>query len=405
MTGARPRQRGAVGYREARAHALIAAVGLWIWAIGGTLAGDGYRNLAGQLVGGDFIQLYTLGHVAFDGAYPALDAADALHARQVELLPASDPEFYFPVYPPQAALVFAPLARLPYAVALGIWTFLLVLAYAGIVWRTWQSVRDVLPDPVFVAAAAAAFPPFVNLVLFGQTTLFPLLGFFLGWLALERGRPIYAGAALTLLAIKPQFGLALGAVVILTGQWRILAGALLGFAVQASAVIVLMGEKTIATYAGNVLGFARIEPLLEPKPWQMHSLRSLTNLVPEIGTILFLLLAAGVVLVAAAVWRSTAPLPAKFSVLVMGSVLVNPHLFVYDAAVLALPLLWLGGWMERDRLEFRRAYWLSVYALFVLFLIPTARFVYVQLSVVVLVWLFWRVAQIARSDRITVAAV
>ena len=33
-------------------------------------------------------------------------------------------------------------------------------------------------------------------------------------------------------------------------------------------------------------------------------------------------------------------------VLALGSVLVNPHVVVYDVAVLAAPLVWLGGWFE-----------------------------------------------------------
>ena len=73
--------RRGIGYREARAHALIAAAALWVWVIGGTFAGSGYRNAAGQLVGGDFIQFYTLGDAAVRGEYPPLAAADA-HERR-----------------------------------------------------------------------------------------------------------------------------------------------------------------------------------------------------------------------------------------------------------------------------------------------------------------------------------
>ena len=34
--------------------------------------------------------------------------------------------------------------------------------------------------------------------------------------------------------------------------------------------------------------------------------------------------------------------------LVTASVLVSPHLFLYDAAVLILPGLWLAAWCQRD---------------------------------------------------------
>jgi hypothetical protein len=350
-------------------------------------------------VGGDFIQFYTLGDAALRGEYPALAAANALHARQVQLLAASDPEFYYPVYPPQAALLFAPLAKLPYLLALALWTAMLIVVYAAIVWRTWRSVRDVLPDRIFVAAAAAAFPPFINLVLFGQTTVFPLLAFFLGWVALEHGRPYAAGAALSLLAIKPQFGLAVAGVAVLMGHWRLIAGALWGIAMQLGAVVVLLGTDALVTYGNNLLGLSKLEPLLEPKPWQMHSLRSLTNLVPGISDALFVALAASVILVLLGIWRTSATLAAKFAALVIATVLINPHLFVYDATVLAIAFLWLGGWIEREHSSFSRRYWTSIYAAYVLLLIPTARLIYVQMSVLVLCWLLWQIARGARQHQ------
>ncbi len=42
----------------------------------------------------------------------------------------------------------------------------------------------------FVAFAAAAFPPFWNLVVNGQNTIIPLLAFFLAWRALESNRRV-----------------------------------------------------------------------------------------------------------------------------------------------------------------------------------------------------------------------
>lgn len=382
-------------YREARAHAAIAAIVLWGIAVVGTLAGSGERNLAGRLKGSDFVQLYTLAHVALEGTYPGLDDADALHRRQIELVPSSGSEFYLPVYPPQAALLFAPLTVLPYIYALAVWTAILIAGYGTVVAYTWRSVRDVVPDKVFVAGAAAAFPPFVNLVLYGQTTIVPLVAFACAWAGLARNRPFVAGAALSLLTIKPQFGIVVAFVVILGGHGRIVLGGLAGLAVQVAAVIQVIGAQALAVYYETVRGLSRVEHLLEPDAWRMHSLRAVTDLLPAPSNdITWVLLSAITVAIVVRAWRTRAPLAARCGVLVLGTVLVNPHLFIYDAAVLALPFLWLGGWMEQHAPAERERYWAAVYVLFLLLLFPTAAVIRMQASVVVLVLMLCHMAHL-----------
>ena len=199
-------------YLETRTHAFIAAGLVWVAALV-LLATPGDRYPTGDLKGADFIQLYTLAHLAFEGEYPRVEHSDRMHARQVELVPASATEYYLPVYPPQAALLFAPFRYLSYRAAVYVWVLILIAGYAAIVSSAWRSVRDVFPDRWFVAAAAAAFPPFWLLVLFGQTTIVPLAGFFLAWLALKADRPFLAGLAFGLLSIKPQFAILLTFVV------------------------------------------------------------------------------------------------------------------------------------------------------------------------------------------------
>jgi hypothetical protein len=92
------------------------------------------------------------------------------------------------------------------------------------------------------------------------------------------------------------------------------------------------------------------------------------------------------------VWRRIDSVDARFGVLVFCAVLVNPHLFVYDAAVLALPILWLGGWIEEAKPPFRAAYWQAVYFLYFLTLIPTARIIILQGSVLLMCFMFFRTA-------------
>ncbi len=380
-------------YRETRTHAFIAAGLAWVATLA-LLATPGDRYPTGDLKGADFVQLYSLAHLAFEGEYPRVETSDRMHARQVELVPASATEYYLPVYPPQAALLFAPFKHLSYRAAVYVWVLILIAAYAAIVSFTWRSVRDVFPDGWFVAAAAAAFPPFWLLVLFGQTTIVPLAAFFLAALALKADRPFLAGLAFGLLSIKPQFAILLTFVVVLNAQWRILLGGACSLVIQLAAVIGILGFQALLAYSDTILAMRDIERFLEPDSWRMHSLRTITNLAyGNLAQALWLVMCAAVIAIAVWVWRTRASLTTRLGMLVLGSVLINPHLFVYDAAVLVLPLLWLGAQVESEQPSWRAAYWHVVYFLFLFFLVPTARLLYVQFSVLLMAWLFWRVAQ------------
>jgi hypothetical protein len=83
----------------------------------------------------------------------------------------------------------------------------------------------------------------------------------------------------------------------------------------------------------------------------------------------------------------------RLGLLIVATVLVSPHLTIYDATVLALPLLWLGAWVGTEPRADRPAmYWSTVYWLFVTLLLPTALLIRVQISVLILGWLFLTVS-------------
>jgi hypothetical protein len=392
--GTKHKRQWGLRYTEARAHALMVAVIMWAGAALVTFGRPGPRNLVDHLKGEDFLQIYTLAHVAFQGPYPTLSESDSFHRHQLELVPASQDYVFLPVYPPSAALIFRPFAALSFGWAALTWALITVLGYAGIVWGAWRPEKLTLADTRFVIAAAAAFPPFFLVVIYGQTTLIPLLAFFLCWLALRSNRPVTAGLALGLLSIKPQFALGVGAVLAFSLSWRILLGFTLSFLAQMLLVTWAIGFAAFEAYGRTVLGMPTVEHLLEPDAWRMHSLRALTRLLPSpAGELVWLVASVLLIRLAVKVWRSSAPLGPRFGLVILATTLINPHLFGYDAVVLVLPFIWLGAWVEEKRPSIRHAYWQSLYFLSVLLLFPSALLLHLQLSVVLMVWLFWEVSR------------
>ncbi len=275
-----------------------------------------------------------------------------------------------------------------------------IALYGLIVWSAWRRVSDQLSDRRLIVAAAAAFPPFWALVVYGQITILILIAFWLGWLALERGRLYLAGAAFGLLALKPQFGIPLAAIVLACGEWRMLAGAIGSVAAQAAVIWLALGSSVIAAFAASLRITLAHANELEAKPFTSHSLRAVTRLLPDgIGLPLWLTLSAIVLWYTVRVWKSDAPVRVRLGVVILASLLVNPHVIVYDVTLLALPLLWFGAYMlEPERDAGAPAFGVLVYWLFAALFVPTAAVIGLQVSVPIMMGLLLFIARTATEN-------
>jgi hypothetical protein len=104
----------------------------------------------------------------------------------------------------------------------------------------------------------------------------------------------------------------------------------------------------------------------------------------------FWLLAVVTVLgVAVRYWRDdSTPLRLRFAVLILATLLVSPHLLIYDATVLVLPILFVWESVFTTADELRQAqFGAFTYGLFLSYFAPTAAFIGVQASVLLLIWL------------------
>jgi hypothetical protein len=374
-----------VSAHEARAHALILAAGVWI--VGA------FRWMTGPPWGsGDFCFFYTCGWLARTGKVDGLYSSGVFHATQVALIPSSANIWFPTVYPPQVALLMAPISALPYRWAMYLWGLGSLALTAVIVAGAYRSVRHQLPDMTLVILAAAAFQPLCELIVSGQISVLVLAACYLGWVALERDRLMLAGAALGLLAIKPQFGLPFAIIVLATRNWRMLTGALLCVLAQVIAVWATMGAEALTGFANMVPAILGNIDALEVATQRSHSIRALTRLAPVwLGLPLWVATCGLVLRQVVRVWRSDAPLTVRFGLAMLAAVLCNPHLIVYDAVLLMLPLLWFASWLEA------RSYHGLLYALFLAFLVPVAAFARVQPTVLLMLAIVWLVTRQATS--------
>ena len=379
--------------KRLRAHGLILAACLWsvyFW----NMAAPGLRDRAGNLKGTDFLHFYTLGSLALANRgvdLYNLQTQAELAARRVS---AAAGIRYLPLYPPQVSILFAPFARLSYLWALALWLTLSAFLYGLSCYAVWRACADLRKCGLTVVILALAFPAFWHLIAWGQTSALALACFTLTFFALRARREFLTGMALGCLIFKPQLGLAAAVVFLFTLRWRVIAGAVVSAAGELIIGWLYYGRGPLQEWGHMLANVSRVMPLLEPRPYQTHCLRTFwTMLVPwsSVSLALYIISAVIVVGLTTTCWGGGGSLAYRFSALMFATVLLAPHLTVYDLVILAPAFLLISdsivAQQNRDEMPTLK---LLLYLAFVLPLVgPVARWTHVQLSVPVMAFLLY----------------
>lgn len=385
-----------------RAHGLLLALTIWAFYIW-TIATPTLRDRNWNLKGTDFLHFYTLGSLAIEHHGGELYNMDAQAAMAAQRIPNAAGVRYLPLYPPQVSLVFAPLAHLSYGRALALWWLCTAVIYGACcywIWRVCPNLRDFGGT---VALVAMAFPAFSHLIAWGQTGALALACFTVGFLSLRDEREFAAGLALGCLIFKPQLGLAAILVFIVSGRWRVMAGAALSAAAQIGAGIAYYGVEPFRSWLRMLRAVPALLPSFEPRPYQTHCLRTFWSmLVPWSGAALGLYVISAIIVLSwtIAIWKRQESLSLKYSALLLATVLISPHLTVYDLVILAPAILLLTDWLISQRSAPPGTGTLIYLVCALPLLGPYVRWTHIQLSVIAiaaLLYFIWRM--IDKQDR------
>ena len=379
----------ALSLRRIRVHAFLIAVSLWsvfLW----NYSTPGLLDRNGLLKGTDFLHFYTIGTLAREGHPNQLYDLQAQEKLATERVPEAKGLVYAPFYGPQVALLFAPFAALTYGKAVTLWLLVNAFIYLGCCWLVWKACPNLRANIGTVWLAALAFPAFFHLLVWGQTSGLALACFTVMFLYLRRRNNFAAGLAFGLLFFKPQLGVAGAIIFLLAGEWRILAGATATAVAQLAVAWAYFGAPVLRDYFRHLYEIPAMLPLLEPKLYQLHSLRGfweLSGLRPRIaGTCLGISLVV-VLALAYRAWQRSRPLEIRFASLLIATVLVAPHLTIYDLVILAPAFLLMANWTIDHSFP---SIVICLYLCFVLQLIgPLARWTHVQLTVVAMTALLY----------------
>jgi hypothetical protein len=373
--------------RRITVHASLLAVCLWTaYAI--DLSGPGLRDRMGNVKGGDFLHFYTAGRLLQTGPITDLYDARTLSAFQTRLFPGFAGTSFIAMYGPQVYWCFVPLSTLPYGAATIVWALLNCGFYLGCCYVLWRMCPTLHPYAKLLLLLALAYPGFFSLIAFGQSSGLALVLFTLGLFSLRARQPVLAGVAIGSLVYKPQLGLAAAIIFVACGEWKIVCGAILAALAQLGIAYERFGATVMSRYWSSLLNVASNQRLLEPKLYQMHSLRSFwALLLPWNKLALSLYLVSGVAVLTLAIhcWRTGKSLEVRYACLLFATVLVAPHLWIYDLVILVPGFVLLASWALQNRTQQNAAIVLVLlYGSYALPLLgPLLRFIHLQLSVLI----------------------
>ena len=289
----------------------------------------------------DILAFWTASGLALGGEALSVYDATRMQAVQAGAMGIA-PGGHFPwLYPPTYLLFVLPLGLLAYPLAWAAWVAATGTAYL----LALRPVLGRLVVPVALGAPAAFW-----CIVFGQNG-FLTAALMAGALVLLDRRPLAAGVLVGLLTIKPQFGLLLALVLLGTGRWPAVAGAVLGAAGLALAATLAFGwdlwPAFLAVSAGGTGG------LLMSGVAGWSKLQTVFALAQGLlGDRVLALAVHGVVGLGVAwlvlrLWRQPARPGLRNAALVAGSVLVSPYAYVYDAPILVAA----AAFLLRDMLD------------------------------------------------------
>ena len=321
----------------------IAVLAFLIGASSGTL------DYLGRPIGTDFSQVWTAGRMAIDGQAVDVWNWDKHFAAQRALHGPQLVEYYGWHYPPPFLLLAAALATLPYLPALALWQAATLIPFAALIRRMTgraESWLFVLAAPVSLICVMHGHNGFLTGLLLGG-----------GLLALER-RPFMAGLMLGCLVYKPQFALVLPLLLLVTGNWRAIAGAAISSLGLIALSYGIWGWPVWQAFLDSLPLTRRVVIEAGTTGWEkiMSPFAAIRGVGGGIGLAYAVQAIASVVAIGASLWVARAGRPDLRNAAVIATVLIaTPYVLDYDFVVLlaGIAFLWRDavrhGWLTWEK--------------------------------------------------------
>lgn len=380
-------------------YAWIAGAALWgAWLLS-VIAGSGNFDLAGQVIGTDYIQFYAAGITIREGDSSLLYDFNYQSSIEQQIIGPGLKHFHAFITPPFLAWLYVPFSILPYIWSFTLWT---ILGFSLL----WLSLRLLYTEKSLrVIIWGLTFFPVFATISFGQNSLLSLAILSLTFIFWRSGRRLIAGIILSLLIYKPQ--LILGIIILWLFEWKRDWKSLLGFIIGTSIIsglsIVFLPKASLAYLELATTGLPSIMSQDLFPIWHAHNLRSFwLMLIPnhiELVEILYLIFSIVGIYLFIRLWlhlRGNNPL--LFALAICLTIWITPHAMIYDWTILLIPSILFWNHMPWVKPNLKVSYALVWIAAFIsgpltyqqLQVFPKA----IQISIPILMLALWSIYSI-----------
>jgi hypothetical protein len=252
------------------------------------------------------------------------------------------------LYPPTFLLMVLPLALMPFLASLAVWLAVTLLCYILVLRRICHQpyiIFWILFFPGIVANFSVGHNGFISGALLG------------GGLLLLDSSPVLAGILFGLSFYKPQLAILIPLALLAGRRWKVLAVTAICATCLGVASALIFGYQTWLGFLHNI----PVAEKLTETPWYWAKMPTIytTARLAGAGTLLAWtfqgLVMFGVIWGVYWVWSGNATPASRASILILGILLFTRYAFIYDYAIMAIPLAWLWqegqttGWLTLEK--------------------------------------------------------
>lgn len=309
------------------------------------LLSSGKLDYVDRPLGTDFISFYAAGSLALEGNAAAVYDAQQHFLTEKSVIGSEAIDYYSFSYPPTFLLLLAPLAGLPYLLALIVWQGMTLGFYVAMICKIAGEQKAIL--------LALAFPGVFITLIHGQNALLTT-GLLCGGLYYLDRRPWLAGILIGLLTFKPHLGILIPLILILSWRWRVFLSATLTTLLISYLSLAIFGGQTWQAFLNSTFFATQVLHEGLVPLYKMQSLFASLRLNGASLPVAYGIHGALAVVAAVAVillWRQNCSPEIRNAGLVIGTLMMTPFLLDYDLTLLAIPIAYLGAYGVQHRFQ------------------------------------------------------
>ncbi|WP_125933252.1 glycosyltransferase family 87 protein [Kiloniella majae] len=296
---------------------------------------DNMLDATNSPVGYDFITFWSAGYLALEGVPEAAFIRERIVEIQQLAVPGNDTVFLWH-YPPTFMLLTTVLAAIPYLASYFLFIGGSFLFYVYSLKRLFQHRYAIL--------LIVAYPAVYLTMVHGQNSLLST-GLLACAIVCFRSRPVLAGVFIGLLAFKPQLGVLIPLVLIVSQQWRVFWSAAVTTGVFVGLSLTVFGWELWDIFFQNMSVVKSLMGqgfLLSEKMPSLYITLKMIGFGDHFAYVMHWGMASGVVGVLMWLWYRCGPTNMAFAALIPAILLILPYLFDYEMTLLAIPIALLA---------------------------------------------------------------